>query len=444
MSRAKIDPAAAAESGGLLFTPELQEEPGLAGPWSTLPVAEPDPRVRAELARILDAARAIRPTLRAQQQETEERGHYSQEVHEYFLEHGFYRVLTPQVYGGLELGVSAYFSMISEVARGCPSTAWCLALPVAHNLTLASYWPEQVQREVFGQNGFVIGPASGNPAQARTRRVDGGYLISGTWRYASGSPYSNYFFPTITVPASGDEDEYLAWAIIPREQYEVMDDWGRVIGMKGSGSNGIEIAEEVFVPEAYVCRQDWGTDVSKPTVGYEIHGNPTYSGVFFGFAEGEVAAVSAGLGYAAIDEYERIIRTTKAPFREIEGLRAQFEDWRRVLGMAYARVDAANAALLRLGKQYEEFGRQVATGEAVFDAGRSMRMNNAYFVVEELVWEALQELIRTAGTGYSADGQRMQRYFRDIWATVSRTDQFQFFAAPAMAFHFDGAPAVGE
>ena len=445
MSRAKISTDTMLETAGgsQRSTPPLREEPGLSGPYATTPVTESDPRVRAEVLRLIEAAREIRPLLRERQQQTEDNGRFAPDVNEYLIEHGFYKMLMPEKFGGLEIGVANYYTVISEIARGCPSTAWCVSLACAHSLTLASYWGEEAQREIFGQLGYMIAPASGNPMGATARRVEGGIVLSGKWRYCSGAPYSTHFFPTVIVPTSDTEPEYRAWAIVKREDYTVLDDWGAVIGMKGSGSNGIEM-QEVFVPEHHLCPETWATSVEEPTVGYWVHGNPEYSGVFFGFAEGEVAAVAVGLGYAACDEYERIIRTTKAPFSASGTLRADNDDWRRVLGMSMSRVDAASATLVRNGEIYAEYGRQVVAGEAAFDASRSMRLNNSHFVVEELVWEALQDLIRTAGTSASQDGQRMQRYFRDIWATQSRTDQFQFFAAPAVGYHFEGTSATGE
>ncbi|GAA1779373.1 acyl-CoA dehydrogenase family protein [Leucobacter iarius] len=442
MSRAKISAGTILETAGGTgrSTPPMTEEPGLSGPYATTPITSGDPRVRAETARLVEAARAIRPRLREAQQRTEDEGRFAPEIDAYFVEHGFYRMLMPLRYGGLELGIGEFYLVISEVARGCPSTAWCLSLSCAHNLTLASYWPESAQREVYRERGYVAAPASGNPMGARVERVEGGILLSGKWRYCSGSPYSTHFFPTVILPATESEPETRAWAVVSRDDYTVLDDWGAVIGMRGSGSNGIEM-DRVFVPDHRICPETWTTDLAEPTPGYALHGNPMYSGVFFGFAEGEVASVAVGLGYAACDEYERIIRTTRAPFSATGSMRADNDDWRRVLGMSMSRIDAASATLIRNGELYAEYGRQVAEDGIAFDGSRSMRLNNAHFVAEELVWEALQELIRTAGTSASQDGQRLQRYFRDIWTTMSRTDQFQFFAAPAVGFHFDGAPA---
>ncbi|MFC5099104.1 acyl-CoA dehydrogenase family protein [Amycolatopsis plumensis] len=177
-------------------------EPGLAGPFSIQVPTEKDPRVRFELERLLSRAREIRPRLRAAQAQTETDGKYGTDIHEFFLEHGFYRMLQPQLFGGLELGVSAFYQVIAEVGRGCPSTAWCLSLSVGHSLTLGSYFDERAQREIFGENGYMICPASGNGRDMSVERVDGGWHVSGFWRYCSGAPYSTHFMATTYIPAS--------------------------------------------------------------------------------------------------------------------------------------------------------------------------------------------------------------------------------------------------
>ena len=83
---------------------------------------------------LIARADELRPRLVEQQAETEERTYYSQEIHEEFLEAGFYRMLVPKRYGGLELDLGSFWRVIIAVARGCPSTAWCLCLAAGHAL----------------------------------------------------------------------------------------------------------------------------------------------------------------------------------------------------------------------------------------------------------------------------------------------------------------------
>lgn len=435
MSRAKLANEQE-KAGGIVprqqgALPPMTSEPGLIGPHATFPITQDDPRVRAEVGRLLEAARAIRPQLREAQQTTEDEGGYSAATHQYFIDHGFYKTLLPRRFGGLEIGAQGYFQVISEIGRGCPSTAWGLALGTAHTLTLASYWPLEVQERIFNSNGYMIAPASGNPRGSSTERVEGGYRVTGTWRYCSGSTYATHFFPTIVIPATDHEPERRAWGILDRSQFEILDDWGGIIGMRGSGSNSIK-AIDAFIPDEYIVGEYFYAELDAPTVGFEVHGTPLYSGVFFGFGEGEVASATLGAGYAALDEYERIIRTARAPFSENGEVRADLDDYRRPMGLALAKLDTAASALFEQGRRYEEYARWITSGEGVFDAGASMAMNNVYFTVENLVQEAIELLVRAAGSTFMQSGQHLQRYFRDVWTTVTRADQLDTFAAPTI------------
>lgn len=426
MTRAQV--STAPKESAVASTVPAQHDRGLDGPFSLQVCTEKDPRIAGELQRLLEAARALRPRLREAQAETEKRGVYPPDVHEYFVEHGFFRMLEPQMFGGLEIGTAAFYQVIAEIARGCPSTAWCLSLSCGHSLTLGSYFDEQAQREVFGEHGYIICPASGQDRNVQVERVDGGWLVTGSWLYCSGSPYSTHFMPTANLPATEDgAPDRRVWMILNRKDYEVLDDWGRVIGMRGSGSHGIR-AEKAFVPDHHIVDEDWTTTLSGPTVGSTLHGNPLYAGTFFGFAEGEVASTSVGLGYAAIDEYQRIISTTNHPWVRDGSRRAEHEEWQRVLGMALAYVDAAQATLVHSARLFEEYSARSHAGLEDFDESRSLRLNGAFFVAEDLVYQAMDIMLRTSGTKESADGSRMLRYFRDALTTRTRTDQFEGFS----------------
>ncbi|MFI1728106.1 acyl-CoA dehydrogenase family protein [Streptomyces acidicola] len=71
---------------------------------------------------LIARAVALRPALLERQAETERLTHYPEATHDDFLRAGFYRVLQPRRYGGYEFGLPTFFRMVTEIARGCPST----------------------------------------------------------------------------------------------------------------------------------------------------------------------------------------------------------------------------------------------------------------------------------------------------------------------------------
>lgn len=417
--------------------------PGEAGPESIGVVVGRDGAAREQLEAVLAAARELRPRLREEQAETEERGVYTQEMHQAFVDAGFFRVLLPKSLGGYELGVEAFYQMITEVARGCASSAWCLCLAAGHTLMLASYWPEQAQREVIGEHGHLVSPMSSNVQKdvvvVREER-DGvrGLRLSGTWKYCSGSPYSTHFMPSFALPAEGNGEPTVHVAVVPRSSYTVLDDWGGIIGMRGSGSHSIKI-HDAFVPEHHVVESTWMASVSGDTVGSELYGNPTYGGPFMGFAEGEIAAIVAGLGLAAIDEYEHIITTTKAPWSDGGQKRSEHPVWQGKFGTALALVDSAVAISARGGQLYEEFARRSVTGREPFSAERVLRLNNLALIAEAQVWEAIEMMLRSAGSRYSTSGSRLLRYFRDALTVRTTTDQLDLFAVSTTQEHLAAA-----
>src|SRR5579863_2130163 len=112
-------------------------------------------------AEIVAAAEALRPQLYAEQAATEERSYYSRELHEAFREAGFYRLLMPRRYGGLEFDLPTYYRVITSIARGCPSSGWMLALGSAHVLQLATSFSERAQDELLDGGNFIASASFG-------------------------------------------------------------------------------------------------------------------------------------------------------------------------------------------------------------------------------------------------------------------------------------------
>ena len=104
-------------------------------------------------ADLIARAQALRPTLLERQEATERDTRYSHETHAEFVEAGFYRMLIPRMFGGLEVDVETFAKVMIEIARGCPSTGWGLCLASGHALQVGSFFSEQAQADVFGSDG---------------------------------------------------------------------------------------------------------------------------------------------------------------------------------------------------------------------------------------------------------------------------------------------------
>ena len=123
-------------------------------PIETVPVLpQPEPGLTPET--LIARAAALRPLLREQQEESDARGRYSDEVHEALRRGGFYRILQPRMFGGYEFDIPTFYRMGLELARGCPSTAWNVGNLGCHHWLLAYYEPE-TQHEVWEADPDVL------------------------------------------------------------------------------------------------------------------------------------------------------------------------------------------------------------------------------------------------------------------------------------------------
>jgi 3-hydroxy-9,10-secoandrosta-1,3,5(10)-triene-9,17-dione monooxygenase len=400
-------------------------------------VPEPDLTPREMVAR----AEAMRPMLLERQAETEERTYYSHETHEEFTRAGFYRALAPRRFGGYEFDLTTYYRVMIAISRGCPSTGWQACLAGAHCLQLASYWGEQAQKDLFGPDGHFLASMSQTFQHAVATPVEGGYLVEGTWHYASGVPHATHHMGMVNLAGSDSAaSPETVMAIIPSEKFEMLDDWGGLIGLKGSGSHSVRV-EETFIPAHHVIPFGMFQDLENGSPGYRLHGNPMYAGQFMATALGTINSVQVGNAQAVIDEYERLITSRKTMAVGGAGIpRFQDRDFQRCLGLAMSYVDAAESIVLRTGDLYLEYSREAVEEGIPFSSERTMRIYGQQMTAHKLCWEAGDLLFRTSSSSGAMDGTRMQRYWRDLSAMRANGLHQLDFRAPSIAQSHLGLP----
>src|SRR5271166_1188092 len=198
-------------------------------------------------AELLERARKLVPVLRERAARTEENRALLPETLKDFVEAGFYRILQPAKYGGFEMSPLTLFKVVMELAKGCPSSAWCLCLVTIHNWEVALLDPTAAQ-DLWGKDPDVRASSSYAPF-GKIARVDGGYRVSGRWSWSSSADHCSWVILGGIVPrpeGAGGPPDVRAF-LVPRPDYEVVDVW-HVLGLKGTGSNDI-IVKDPFVPE---------------------------------------------------------------------------------------------------------------------------------------------------------------------------------------------------
>jgi 3-hydroxy-9,10-secoandrosta-1,3,5(10)-triene-9,17-dione monooxygenase len=113
-----------------------------------------------------------------------------------------------------------------------------------HQWLLASY-PLQAQIDIWGDDPRAVASSSLAP-RAVAERVTGGWLLSGTFPFSSGSTHARWAIIGAFLEKRGDPAT-IAYVLVPFADIEIVDDW-QVLGLAGTGSRSLKL-RDVFVPE---------------------------------------------------------------------------------------------------------------------------------------------------------------------------------------------------
>lgn len=372
-------------------------------------IAPPEPDLTP--VEMLHRAQAMRPVLRERQAECEALGRLPDSTNAEFVKAGFYRILQPRRFGGYEFDLPAFVAVMTEIARGCPSSGWVLALTSGHPY-LASYLSEEAQRDAYSNDGEFRAPGVFMPGAVATPR-EGGYVLNGGWDYSSGCDIATHFLGNAMIPSEQPgEMPALLFVLIDRKDFSIVDNWD-VVGMRGTGSRRV-VVKDVFVPEHRVAPSPFFTS----EVLLCTHANPMYRGGVTGLLMMELASVGLGIGLAAMDAYDDILRT-KRVLSPISPLRFEDITFQQHFSRASALLLTAEAALRQIAQDYMRFARRQADGGEKFSDLVNQGLLLAEQEIVRLAAEAVEILFRTGGSSAGKASAPLQRYMRDM--TFMRT-----------------------
>ncbi len=165
----------------------------------------------------------------------------------------------------------------------------------------AGFLDPQIAREVFGSPRAIVawGPPGG-PTRAQV--VEGGYRVTGKWRFASGSANATWMgghsqvYERDGAPRLDAAGRPVMRTMLFRPSQATIHDTWHVIGLRGTASNDYEVAD-LFVPEPYTTWRDQASDRREAGALYNIPLLTLYgigfSGVALGIADASLRAFMA-------------------------------------------------------------------------------------------------------------------------------------------------------
>jgi alkylation response protein AidB-like acyl-CoA dehydrogenase len=299
-------------------------------------------------------------------------------------------MLQPRSIGGMELHPSVFAQVTEAISASDASTAWVVCQGNGCSMSAAYLAPEDA-RAIFGPaNGILAWGPPGGPAEAR--RVEGGWRISGTWRFASGSQNATWLGAHIR--AEGTVRTFL----FPKSSATMTDIW-HTLGLRGTASNQYSV-DDLFVPERLAMHRDEPAYRREEGPLYRFTSGQLYSAGFAGVALGIARGmIEAFLALPAT----KVSRGASKPMRENNVVQSQF-------AQSEARIQAARAFLHNTLN--ELWHTVVAHGEMTVAQKAQLRLASTWAIQQAR--EAVNTLYHATGSAAVFEENPFERKLRDI------------------------------
>jgi alkylation response protein AidB-like acyl-CoA dehydrogenase len=325
---------------------------------------------------------------------------------ELIREAGFMRALLPAALGGDERGLWDYCQGVRTVVKACPSTGWVTGVLNVHPAALCHFGPS-IQRQVLATGIDTIICSSGTPAM-KAKLADGGILVSGLGRWASGCDHAEWALIGVKVPDPSDaqfpERRYRDYMFMAHKSEYVIEDTWYSTGQRGSGSKDL-IFKNLFVSNDRLERLDavyLNYSHGAGTVDSWIAHIP-FPLLFACF----LPAIALGCADGMIAEFTKRQRVRKNAYTGAQGILNPAGYMR--LAESVHEIESLTAYYEQLMNSMQSHGER---RERLTEAKALQMQSTLPFITTRAV-QVIERLFEAAGSSAIADFNPMQRYWRD-------------------------------
>ena len=352
---------------------------------------------------ILDI-KSITPIIKAAHQEIDAQRCLTDDLLSELHNLGLFRLSLPRNLNGGELSPYQLSQVAEVLAQADASVGWCFGQGSGCAMSAAFLEPK-ISKKVFGPKNSVLAWGAGIAGKAV--RCDGGYKITGTWQFASGSGHATWLgghsmvFDANDVPVlKADGTQADRTALFPKPLAILHDDW-HVIGLKGTRSESYTV-KELFVPEELTLDRENQDECRSKAPLYIFPTTLVYASCFSG--------VALGIARGAVDDLIDIARTktqrsARSSMRESPVFQTQ-------VAQLEAQLSSARAY------QQSVLERVSNTVFQTYDLQQSdraeIRLATTYAINQAT--EVVQQVYKLAGSSAIFENAPFERRFRDMHA----------------------------
>ncbi|MGA1837265.1 hypothetical protein VD659_10075 [Herbiconiux sp. 11R-BC] len=313
-------------------------------------LAPPDAELLASLLPPLDSAailanvEAILPIVAEEADASSALGHMTERMGAALQAAGVYRIGFAAHRGGPEMHLTEQTRLVEMIAAIDAGIAWNAAI-----LAATGFYAGRLGDDAFAE----LYPELDRPTcgsfhpRGRADVVDGGYRVTGEWKFGSGIHSSHYMLGGVEVFDGGEQvlaedgSPLVLGVWLPPSEVELRDDW-QVVGLRGSGSSGYAVSD-VFIPAGHSFDRYFTPDPDAEPLN-KLVDLPFYS----------TASIAVGIAQHAVDlaTAELAQRSATAPVdaRKL-GLLGEAESYLRAArAVVYSGVERIDASVFTPGE----------------------------------------------------------------------------------------------
>lgn len=354
---------------------------------------------------VVGLARDMRDLVRSRADDSERLRTLSPHIVDEMWACGLMSAFNPIPAGGAEPSFTEMIETWIEMAWQDGSFGWIGIANFPSSFAAACYLPDEGFDEVFTAHDHRVTMGGQFFPNGQGAAVSGGYRLSGSWSFGSGTGHSQYvaagFLPMDAgeIRWAGDGVPDMQVAVLPRDEVTFTDGW-HVQGLKGTGSYDYRV-DDVFVPAA----RTFPLFARRPLRG----ASPAARMGLMPVTAAGHAAWALGVAKSMLDDVSDLA-ATKFRMSDMASLasRPTFQK-----GLAH-HTAAWRAARLLVLDAFTTAESAVAAGADLTPALRAdMRVAAVYATDTARACAEWAHLV--AGTDAIREGSRLERAFRDIY-----------------------------
>lgn len=205
----------------------------------------------------------------------------------------WFKLLVPKVYTGLQISLSELVRLQEAISWTDGSTGWVVTLCCGAGW-FGGFIDPEIAGQVFDNNDVCL---AGSGAVCGTAELtETGYIINGSWKYASGAHHATHITANCAIKKDGepvlnaDGEQLVLPFIFDKKDVQILPAW-KYVGMIATGSDAFEV-KNLVVPHARQFKIDHSA---------AIVDEPLYRYPFLQLAEATLAVNISGIAIHFID-----------------------------------------------------------------------------------------------------------------------------------------------